>query len=58
MCNQMGILTRTMSNAMSDLMHFFVLLTLVLMMYVCMGTIIFGPTMHVRAPTKHFALLG
>ena len=44
---QMGILTRTISRAMDDLMHFFLLLILVLMMYVCMGTIIFGPTLEV-----------
>mmetsp|Transcript_15443 Transcript_15443/g.29717 ORF Transcript_15443/g.29717 Transcript_15443/m.29717 type:complete len:1112 (+) Transcript_15443:17-3352(+) len=42
----MGILTRSVSRAMNDLMHFCVLLVIVLGVYVAMGTVIFGPTVE------------
>lgn len=45
---QMGVMTRTISKAMSDLLHFFALLTIVFCLYVIMGNVVFGPTVEVR----------
>ena len=45
---KLGVLTRTMANAMDDLSHFCLLLAVVFMMYVMLGHIVFGPTIEVR----------
>ena len=47
---RIGILTRTISRAMEDLMHFFVLMVIVMFVYTMMGNILFGPTVSVRPP--------
>ena len=45
---RIGILTRTISRALEDLMHFVLLMTVVLFMYTMMGNILLGPTVSVR----------
>lgn len=50
---RMGILTRTISRAMGDLMHFFLLLATVLVLYMLMGHIIFGPTIEVFSTLQY-----
>lgn len=47
---KIGMLTRTIANAMDDLMHFMLLLAVVFLFYIMMGAIVFGPTISVRFP--------
>ena len=47
---KLGVLTRTMSNAIDDLSHFVLLLAVVVGMYVMLGLIVFGPTIEVCQP--------